>query len=95
MFCYDILTYDLQMSSNPFATPLNRANNNMTSKTALRVIEAYCGKDVGKGIARIDYDLMRSLDISVGDMRCLARKRLLLYACHSNHARKKKITEVL
>lgn len=34
----------------------------------LQVVEAYNRKDVGKGIASIDYDLMRSLELRMGDI---------------------------
>jgi hypothetical protein len=41
--------------------------NNMTT-LKLKVVEAYDRKDVGKGIARVDCDIMRSLGLRIGDL---------------------------
>lgn len=42
--------------------------NDTASTLKLEVVEAYDRKDVGKGIARIDYDVMSSLEIRNGDL---------------------------
>lgn len=42
--------------------------NEIAPMLKLEVIEAYDRKDVGKGIARIDCNLMRSLGIHIGDI---------------------------
>ena len=38
-----------------------------SNNTSLKVLEAYT-RDVGRGIARIDYDTMDSLAVSTGDV---------------------------
>src|SRR6476469_3640827 len=42
-------------------------NNNNTNSLSLKVIEAYT-RDVGRGVARIDYDSMDSVNVSTGDI---------------------------
>jgi transitional endoplasmic reticulum ATPase len=42
--------------------------NDAVTTLKLEVVEAYDRKDVGKGIARVDYDVMRSLEIRIGDL---------------------------
>jgi transitional endoplasmic reticulum ATPase len=42
--------------------------NDAETTLKLEVVEAYDRKDVGKGIARVDYDVMRSLEIRIGDL---------------------------
>jgi transitional endoplasmic reticulum ATPase len=42
--------------------------NEVATTLKLEVVEAYDRKDVGKGIARVDYDVMRSLEIRIGDL---------------------------
>ncbi len=42
--------------------------NDIATTLKLEVVEAYDRKDVGKGIARVDYDIMRSLEIRIGDL---------------------------
>jgi transitional endoplasmic reticulum ATPase len=41
----------------------------------LEVVEAYDRKDVGKGIARIDYDVMRSLEMRIGEIVEISGKK--------------------
>jgi transitional endoplasmic reticulum ATPase len=45
----------------------NNNNDNDISNSELRILEAYT-RDVGRGIARIDYDSMDSLNASTGDI---------------------------
>ncbi|MGE5705892.1 MAG: hypothetical protein ACM3XP_04155, partial [Nitrososphaerales archaeon] len=61
----------------------NNNNNNSTSgpgagisdhNASLKVLEAYT-RDVGRGIARIDYDTMDSLAVSTGDVVEIRGKR--------------------
>jgi Cell division protein 48 (CDC48), N-terminal domain len=42
--------------------------NDVATTLKLKVVEAYDGKDVGRGIARIAYDVMRSLKMKIGDI---------------------------
>jgi len=42
--------------------------NDVAPTLQLEVVEAYDRKDVGKGIARIGYDVMRSLKMRIGDI---------------------------
>jgi len=42
-------------------------NNNNHSTVSLKILEAYT-RDVGRGIARIDYDTLKSLNASAGDI---------------------------
>jgi transitional endoplasmic reticulum ATPase len=42
---------------------------------ALKVAEAYTSKDVGKGIARIDYNVMRALEVSIRDIIEISGKK--------------------
>jgi transitional endoplasmic reticulum ATPase len=42
--------------------------NDIATTLKLEVVEAYDRKDVGKGIARVDYDVMRSLEIRIQDL---------------------------
>ncbi|HEY8522514.1 MAG TPA: hypothetical protein VIL14_02015, partial [Nitrososphaeraceae archaeon] len=44
------------------------------NNTSLKVLEAYT-RDVGRGIARIDYDTMDSLAVSTGDVVEIRGKR--------------------
>ncbi|NOJ30440.1 MAG: hypothetical protein DA328_09770, partial [Nitrososphaeraceae archaeon] len=50
------------------------------SDLALKVLEAYT-RDVGRGIARIDYDTMDSLNISTGDVIEIRGKRRTTAKC--------------
>ncbi|MGI0005575.1 MAG: AAA family ATPase, partial [Nitrososphaera sp.] len=54
---------------------INIINNNTVS---LKILEAYT-RDVGRGIGRIDYDTLKSLDASAGDIIEIAggKKRTL------------------
>ena len=47
---------------------INIINNNTVS---LKILEAYT-RDVGRGIGRIDYDTLKSLDASAGDIMEIA-----------------------
>ncbi len=42
--------------------------NDIATTLKLEVVEAYDRKDVGKGIVRVNYDVMRSLGIRIGDI---------------------------
>ncbi len=55
--------------SGSSAAPSGAGNN-----TSLKVLEAYT-RDVGRGIARIDYDTMDSLAVSTGDVVEIRGKR--------------------
>ncbi|HYJ03329.1 MAG TPA: hypothetical protein VEW92_14055, partial [Nitrososphaeraceae archaeon] len=50
------------------------------SNTSLKVLEAYT-RDVGRGIARIDYDTMDSLTVSTGDVVEIRGKRRTTAKC--------------
>ena len=63
----------------------NNNNNNggsgaTGSNTSLKVLEAYT-RDVGRGIARIDYDTMDSLAVSTGDVVEVRGKRRTTAKC--------------
>ena len=47
--------------------------NDIATTLKLEVGEAYDRKDVEKGIARVDYDVMRSLEIRIGDLVEISR----------------------
>jgi transitional endoplasmic reticulum ATPase len=55
---------------------LNSANNNLS----LKILEAYT-RDVGRGVARIDYDSMDSLSASTGDVIEIKGKRRTVAKC--------------
>ena len=55
-------------------------NNNNNNNTSLKVLEAYT-RDVGRGIARIDYDTMDSLAVSTGDVVEIRGKRRTTAKC--------------
>jgi transitional endoplasmic reticulum ATPase len=55
---------------------LNNANNNLS----LKILEAYT-RDVGRGVARIDYDSMDSLNASTGDVVEIRGKRRTVAKC--------------
>ncbi|HZL24729.1 MAG TPA: hypothetical protein VFC05_15500, partial [Nitrososphaeraceae archaeon] len=57
------------------AGPSGAGNN-----TSLKVLEAYT-RDVGRGIARIDYDTMDSLAVSTGDVVEIRGKRRTTAKC--------------
>src|ERR687886_264508 len=46
---------------------LTMANTKNSTSLSLKVLEAYT-RDVGRGVARIDYDSMNSLHVSTGDV---------------------------
>ena len=46
----------------------------------LKILEAYT-RDVGKGIARIDYDTMDSLNAVTGDIIRITGKRITVAKC--------------
>ena len=48
--------------------------------TTLKVLEAYT-RDVGRGVARIDYDSMDSLSASTGDVVEIKGKRKTVAKC--------------
>ncbi|HEY6658615.1 MAG TPA: hypothetical protein VIZ62_08815, partial [Nitrososphaeraceae archaeon] len=50
------------------------------NNTSLKVLEAYT-RDVGRGIARIDYDTMDSLAVSTGDVVEIRGKRRTTAKC--------------
>jgi len=50
------------------------------STISLKVLEAYT-RDVGRGIARIDYDAMNSLNVSTGDVLEIRGKRKTVAKC--------------
>ncbi len=50
------------------------------SRNSLKVLEAYT-RDVGRGVARLDYDAMDSLDASTGDVIELKGKRRTVGKC--------------
>ena len=50
-------------------------HNDITTTLKLKVTEAYDRKDVGKGIARIDYNVMSSLEVSIGDIIEISGKK--------------------
>jgi transitional endoplasmic reticulum ATPase len=50
-------------------------NNDITTALKLKVTEAHDRKDVGKGIARIDYNVMRALEVSIGDIIEISGKK--------------------
>jgi transitional endoplasmic reticulum ATPase len=49
--------------------------NDITTTLKLKVTEAYDRKDVGKGIARVDYNVMRSLEVRIGDIIEISGKK--------------------
>uniref|UniRef100_UPI0038B3C879 hypothetical protein n=1 Tax=Staphylococcus aureus TaxID=1280 RepID=UPI0038B3C879 len=51
-----------------------------SNNTSLKVLEAYT-RDVGRGIARIDYDTMDSLAVSTGDVVEIRGKRRTTAKC--------------
>ena len=50
-------------------------SNDITTMLKLKVTEAYDRKDVGKGIARIDYNVMHWLEVSIGDIIEISGKK--------------------
>jgi len=46
---------------------MNRNNNNPTTIATLKTIESYT-RDVGRGVARIDYHTMDSLGVGTGNV---------------------------
>jgi len=52
----------------------------MTDDHTLKVLEAYT-RDVGRGVARIDYDSMDSLSASTGDVIEIRGKRRTVAKC--------------
>ncbi len=50
-------------------------HNDITDTLKLKVTEAFDGKDVGKGIARIDYNVMCSSQVSIGDIIEISGKK--------------------
>ena len=63
-------------SNSGGSAPPSGAGNN----TSLKVLEAYT-RDVGRGIARIDYDTMDSLAVSTGDVVEIRGKRRTTAKC--------------
>ena len=57
------------MSNNQLASRSEEhlMRNDITIMQKLKVAEAYDRKDIGKGIARINYNVMRALEVSIGD----------------------------
>src|SRR5215467_2494888 len=49
--------------------------NYISATLKLEVVEAYDRKDVGKGIARVDYDVMRSLEMTKGELVEISGKK--------------------
>ncbi|MDP8941701.1 MAG: AAA family ATPase, partial [Thermoproteota archaeon] len=56
------------------------ANNKNDTTLSLKVLEAYT-RDVGRGVARIDYDSMDSLSASTGDVIEIRGKRRTVAKC--------------
>jgi transitional endoplasmic reticulum ATPase len=56
------------------------SNSGSGNNTSLKVLEAYT-RDVGRGIARIDYDTMDSLAVSTGDVVEIRGKRRTTAKC--------------
>ena len=54
--------------------------NNANDTLSLKILEAYT-RDVGRGIARIDYDSMDSLSASTGDVVEIRGKRRTVVKC--------------
>ncbi|MGA9152725.1 MAG: hypothetical protein WBZ36_19280, partial [Candidatus Nitrosopolaris sp.] len=55
---------------------LNNANNTIS----LKILEAYT-RDVGRGVARLDYESMDSLSTSTGDVVEIGGKRRTITKC--------------
>jgi transitional endoplasmic reticulum ATPase len=65
---------------NSSSLPSNSGSNSGGNNTSLKVLEAYT-RDVGRGIARIDYDTMDSLAVSTGDVVEIRGKRRTTAKC--------------
>ena len=58
----------------------NYSNKLSENQVNLKVLEAYT-RDVGRGVARIDYDAMDNLDASTGDIIEIKGKRKTVAKC--------------
>ena len=59
----------------------NYSNKLSENQVNLKVLEAYT-RDVGRGVARIDYDAMDNLDASTGDIIEIKEERQWRNVCH-------------
>jgi hypothetical protein len=81
------------MSNNQLASRLEEQlmHNDITIMQKLKVTEAYDRRDIGKGIARIDYNVMRALEVSIGDtIEISGKKKATVARCLSLESAREK-----